>query len=41
MGYERGERALGIRTGGERRKSRGAIGVFVETYGSHEKEALA
>ncbi len=41
MGYERGERSVGIRTGGERRKNRGAIGLFVETYGGHEKEALA
>lgn len=39
MAFERGERAAGLRVGAERRKDRGAFGLFGEGYGSHEKQS--
>ncbi len=41
MAFERGEGALGIRLGGERKsqQGRGTLGVFTEAYKSQEVQS--
>ncbi len=39
MSHERGERAAGARVGIEIHRDRGAVGLFGESYGSHDKRS--